>query len=126
MRHALIFFILGASISLFVLNAAALKFDLYYSVWWADIVTHTLGGVILAALLVYLRGDNVGKWKIVLSVLVVGLLWEVFEASTGMTSIEDRGYISDTLGDVFFDVLGAKLLLMSSSFNISKIHDDNR
>lgn len=107
MQRSYLFFILGLSTLVSVLNAIALKHNLYYSIWWADIIVHTLGGATIAAIAIYIFRSKFSLRHIVLFVLVVGVAWEILEATTGMTSVGSRGFMADTLGDLCFDIVGA-------------------
>jgi len=53
--------------------------------------------------------------RVVIFVLIVGILWEVLEVKSGMTSITDSRYLLDTAGDLFFDVFGGFLLSVLTS-----------
>ncbi len=112
MKQHLLIFILALSALLLTLHVVALKFNLYYSVSWADSVTHTLGGMIIAAILFYFIQGNTSTGKILLFTLFVGVLWEVFELKSGQTVLRDTLYPVDTAGDLFFDVFGAYIFTL--------------
>jgi hypothetical protein len=73
---------------------------------------HTLGGVVVAAVFSFVWMFVLGKKmpsisKILLFTLVVGIVWEVFEAKSGMTMVLNEEYPLDTTFDLFFDLFGA-------------------
>lgn len=99
------------------LHFAATSFDLYWTLWWYDIIVHFLGGAfagLLAGWLRFLSGYFgapliPSEFRVfcfvVLSTLVIGIGWEIFERMFGHTwSIE--GYWLDTTMDVILDIGG--------------------
>ena len=85
---------------------------------WIDIPMHFLGGLWLGLAGIYLyrkispqtfsRRKNLFLFIIALSTtLVVGGLWEITEISLGSLKIVHINSVKDTLGDLFFDLLGA-------------------
>ncbi len=100
------------------LHYAALTFSLYWTTDWFDILMHFLGGFVIGigALFVFftsgyiavtqtIRHRGVMLLMIVMSVLVVGLGWEVWELLAGFT---DRfSQLGDTVLDIIMDTLGA-------------------
>lgn len=38
--------------------------------------------------------------------VVIGIIWEIFELTSGNTAFTDKGYWLDNGGDVVFDVIG--------------------
>ncbi len=111
MQRRLLLSILGSSILLYVLHAFAMRYDLYYSVSWADSVTHALAGGILALIFAYgfslFSKLEITMGKTLIFVLIVGIIWEILEARTGMTLSTETGYVFDTVSDLFFDIFGA-------------------
>lgn len=109
--------ILGSSIFLYALNSFAQRYDLYYDVAWFDMITHALGGLIVAAsfvyALVFVFKTRASMWKTIAFTLVIGVLWEILEAKSGMTVTTDALYPLDTAGDMFFDLFGAYLFTIS-------------
>lgn len=107
-------FILVISSVLFVMNFVAIKANLYWTTDWADVISHTLGGMMLGGVIMFLV--SLGKAKnsynlihILLFVLCAGVAWEFFEVYTGMNALTDTGYWPDTLSDIFFDMFGSYL-----------------
>lgn len=99
-------------IGMFLANTVILKLHLYYSVWWIDMVMHFLGGLWVGLFFLYVFYTR--EWfsnkvlAVILSVLLIGLLWEVFELFIGIIAKESFSP-SDTLSDLFFDMAGGAL-----------------
>lgn len=98
---------------IFLVNFAANKFYWYYSVWYFDIIMHFLGGLWLGLFFAYIFSGKSGPspgsgffFKVLLSTLVVGILWEFYEYYLNAVSLESFD-LPDTLYDIFFDMLGA-------------------
>lgn len=68
----------------------------------------------MAAALTCLYENKYTAVRIVAFVLIIGVLWEVLEVTSGMTSIGDKGYILDTLDDLCFDMVGAYFMAVIS------------
>lgn len=93
----------------------ASSLGIYWSVGWADLLVHFLGGLWmgLVALFVFFTAGwlplpSVSGRVVVavtlLSVLAVGLAWEVYELFTGLSDVwEDQ---TDTISDVIADLFG--------------------
>jgi hypothetical protein len=94
------------------LHLLALRYSLYWIFSWFDCIVHFFGGLMAAYLLGALFHPYLPiKRRIlfmVLAVLCVGLLWEFFEYTFGISSHELR-YWGDTLSDLIFDLLGGLL-----------------
>jgi hypothetical protein len=102
---------LGLITILFILHLVALKLHLYYTTWWMDIINHFLGGMIAAILGLHLFGivrkDSKNYfWLLLVFVLLVGLIWEIFELSFGLTFVSAENYWGDTIGDIIMDMVG--------------------
>jgi hypothetical protein len=75
---------------------------------------HTLGGMVVAAVFsfawIFVLGKKMPSLsKILLFTLIVGIVWEVFEAKSGMTMVSNEAYPLDTTFDLFFDLFGTYL-----------------
>lgn len=105
------------SVGIAFLHITAIVFYLYWIFWWYDMLVHFLGGVFAALLSLwflffsgYVRAKAAPTvFRVfvmaLLSVVLLGVLWEVFERLSGQTwSVE--GYWLDTGVDMVFDVLG--------------------
>ena len=119
-------FILGALILLIIS-----QFIVISSLWvqtnlvWLDIPMHALGGFLVAAIfLAFLEERNLLVWSknnlvnfilTVSFVMLIGVLWEFYEYASNYFSNEILNYgiagmnIKDTLGDLFFDLVGGSL-----------------
>ncbi len=103
---------------LFLLNYIGSKFYWYFSIWWFDMPMHFLGGFCVGIGLIWffsrpsLRFQLEPKalasflFKIFLGVLLIGVLWELFEILFNNIIAQDSFYILDTVSDVFFDLAG--------------------
>ncbi len=108
-------FIAATFVVLTFLYIAALSGDLFFYIWWYDIPLHFLGGLwigLLAVYLYYYSGffksiltENRLFFTMLISVIVVGALWEIFEYYTGL-AFTVGNYTLDTVKDMFMDVLG--------------------
>lgn len=108
--------------------------NLWYWVFpWFDIPMHFLGGFWTAMVFVYFdrkfgfsvlegKGFFVSLLLIVSFAALIGVLWEFFEFSYSFlikfknsSSIAQRG-MADTLGDLFFDLIGGSVLAFITKF----------
>ncbi len=97
-------------VMLAVLHGAALAFSLYWVYLWLDIPMHFLGGAVVVLgyqsrfMLHRVSGRlRFGFLPTMLMVLVVGILWEVYEYIVGPIL---PGYVFDTALDIVMDMLG--------------------
>lgn len=105
-----------------ILNMLAVSFSWYWRIWWLDMPMHFLGGlwVGLTSIWIFYNKDtavncNENKRNYshiffisIASVLLVGILWEIFEFGVNANvSFSIQNSLSDTLSDLFFDLLGA-------------------
>lgn len=104
--------LLLASVVFATTHYLALTFSLYYLFPWFDIPMHLLGGAIVA--LMYANTAWCGFTlpprftKLVPTlafVLIIGLLWEIFEIWIGIPLIE-KGFERDIWFDLFNDLVG--------------------
>lgn len=94
-----------------VIHILALDLFLYWRYLWLDMPMHVLGGIV-AALGIFVLHDlrvplpkNWDKFlSILTTVLIVALLWEIYEIQLGLLVFGD--YRLDTLSDLFFGLLG--------------------
>ena len=99
------------------LHFLAINYYLYWMFWWYDIILHFLGGVFSGLFVLWLRyfSGYLGAHAVPtlprvflfvgVSVLIVGIGWEVFEWVVGET-FRMEGYWKDTIVDVVLDLLG--------------------
>lgn len=101
-----------------VLNLLAIKFYLYWSLSEFDSLVHFLGGAWVAMLFLWLYfysgffappNRKLKNFLLIsiLSVIFVGILWEMFELFVGATDVSDLEYPFDTSLDIVMDTLGA-------------------
>ena len=91
-------------------------FYFHWIYWWYDVILHFSSGFSVAmAFLVFwffiFSNSKRNKKELLLlsflSVLAVGILWEIFELSVGFTSLSDGiYYVRDTTSDIIADVTG--------------------
>ncbi|MFZ2521899.1 MAG: hypothetical protein WAX44_02500 [Minisyncoccia bacterium] len=91
-------------------------FYLHWTVWWYDVMLHSLSGV--CAGMAYVFFSSQYFWSLtednnktiflgLVFVFVVGVLWEVYEIKFDHTSFKDGiYYIRDTISDLIADVSG--------------------
>lgn len=103
--------ILFLIVFIFFLNLLAHKLHLYVSIWYFDMFMHTLGGIWLSLAVIFVL--NISTFsrqnflKIILSVLLVGIAWEIFEF--GVDEIILKNPLNtkfDTLSDLVCDTFG--------------------
>ena len=109
----LFFILLSLSI-----NLLAKHFYLYWQSGWIDSLAHLSGsiGVTLLFFFFYPRGD---LFLSLFFILLVGIAWEVYEYQAGLV-FYSSSYLSDTLSDLFFDLLGGFLVYYSVNFLVKK------
>ncbi len=98
-----------------LMHNIAINSYLYWQYAWFDILMHFWGGVVVALAVGMLPSFGIRQVStppsfahVCVAILVVGLLWELFEYSIGIWAHEP-GFISDTLLDLVMDVIGAIL-----------------
>lgn len=97
-----------------VLNLAATYLYLYWTSWWFDLLMHFLGGfwvsmVVLSFWNLFNKNSYkiIGFYKVFIWVLVVSILWEIFEVWIGASLVSDGTvFIVDTIYDLVMDILG--------------------
>lgn len=116
LKKPLIWEILALSVVVAVLHKIALVLFLYWTVSWFDILMHFLGGLLIGLISIFiffiLRFVSIPKNHIlnvfiitVGSVLIVGLVWELWEVFVGLTNVlKDQ---VDTAIDIVMDLIGA-------------------
>jgi hypothetical protein len=102
---------------IFILNYLGEKFYWPYSIWYFDMITHTLGGLWVGLFFAYFYSFSLPVSKnlatnmvlIVTSLLIMGLLWECFEYYA-YTIVGGANFVPlDTASDVCFDLVGGLL-----------------
>ena len=109
----LMFFILA-------LNYIGISLHWDYTTWWFDMVLHFLGGFWEGVLFIWFfsikdlpflkpsldPNDPKLIYKTIFFVLLIGLLWELFEFYTQNYIAQMPFSLFDTLSDIFFDLVG--------------------
>jgi hypothetical protein len=94
---------------IFGLDFLGRTFYWYYTVWYFDIITHFLGGFWVALFFLYtflLFDKKAGIFRILLGVLLIGILWEIFEYIV-FNRIGGTPFDSfDTSLDIVMDMVG--------------------
>jgi hypothetical protein len=108
-----------------VVHIIALELFLYWRFWWFDIPMHFIGGSVVALGLFTLRdlrlpipARYLRAVPVVLLVIVVAMLWEVYELFIGVPIESD--YVVDTLIDLSMGILGG-LVGYSIGTSLNKI-----
>ena len=95
----------------------SLKYSWYWTYRWLDIPVHIVGGfwVSLSALWVSLHVSHIDSiygykkkalFVMLSSVLIVAILWELFELIFNVTSLQSVGYWQDSLSDIINGFVG--------------------
>jgi len=96
---------------IFILNFIAGKFYWYYTIWYFDIIMHVFGGFFIALLLFWLFSVKEISFKIIIQiifgVLLVGVLWELFEFVFNNVIAGDSFNSLDSISDIFCDLAGS-------------------
>lgn len=101
-----------------VLHFIANKFYFYWTIWWYDMMMHTISGfaVGMASIMLwqyFFDKDISIKKTIVISLLftlTVGISWELFELVSGAMMLSDGfAYYTDTISDILLDISGGIL-----------------
>lgn len=102
-------------VAIAVVNGLAEVNHWYWIYRWFDMPMHFAGGAWLAGFGVwwqyYRQGSYPPSFFVTLGVCVlfafsIGLLWEAFEAVVSFATVGHVNALDDTLGDIFFDILG--------------------
>jgi hypothetical protein len=99
---------------IFLLNLIILKFHWYYSIWWSDMLMHFLGGIWLGTAFLFVSKEEINTkvaFKILLGVLLVSVLWEIFEFILNNFTLKMEFSILDTLSDFLLDLAGGSFVL---------------
>jgi hypothetical protein len=103
------------SLILLFLHLAALKYSFYWLYPWYDIAIHAIGGAAIGLLILFILWRFVYSkefFLLIISMLilvsVVGLVWEFFEFSTGLT-FTSSNYPRDTFIDISMTSFGGVL-----------------
>ncbi len=97
-------------LSIFLLNYLAMSFYWYSSIWYFDMIMHFLGGIWLGLAFIWLFKIEKISFKlilkIILGVLLISILWEVFEIILDKNITGNSFNTLDTISDISFDLAG--------------------
>ena len=89
-----------------VLNLVAIKFYWYFTIRWFDMPMHFLGGLWLSSAIIwFFRKLDLSLKSIfytLAGVLLIGILWEVYEILINNNFAQNPFDLPDTLSDLFF------------------------
>ncbi|MEK7150364.1 MAG: hypothetical protein AAB736_02035 [Patescibacteria group bacterium] len=99
------------------LHFLAFQFYLYWRLWWFDSLMHFISGlwVAIAFFWAFFQSGHVNIIKnnkksslivAIVSSFAIGIMWEIFEYSSGAVLASGSDYIFDTISDIFFDLIG--------------------
>ena len=106
--------------TIFFLNFIAQKFYLYFSIWWSDMFMHFFGGFWLGlAFIWFLLRKNISlelHFQFICQtasfVLLIGVLWELYEILFNNIIAQIPFNTLDTVSDIFFDLAGGTFALL--------------
>lgn len=106
-----VFFLISLAV-LALLHFLALEWALYWRLWWFDIVMHFFGGMVAALGFFTIKDffraipDRLQYFVPIISgVIIVALLWELFEIYIGVPYTEAE-FARDMLFDIAFGIMG--------------------
>lgn len=112
-RFFIVAFVLLVIVAL--LHFAGIEYELYFKIHWIDKLIHFLAGLCLGFAFLYsiegwLSFSNVSIIKLFIGgavfVLLVGIVWEIFEYSFDLTFTWLSSYPFDTFTDIVADFFG--------------------
>lgn len=111
----LLYLLLITALVMGVAHFLAIEFFLYWQYPWFDIPMHILGGVIIAFFVLVLPDLGVSFVKrytafssVLAMVLIVGLLWEIFEIWIDIPLFEPD-FEQDIVKDLLMDLVGGSI-----------------
>lgn len=126
MMKSPVFFIFATSVFVMgIVHVIALELSLYWRYDWLDIPMHILGGFSVAfgfytlcERKIFIQRRHVTLFPLLFLVLIVGLLWEVFEIWAGIPLLEDD-FETDIAYDLIMDIAGGFLgWVVAKSLNV--------
>lgn len=100
----------------FLLNYLAMQFYWYTSIWYFDMIMHFLGGIWVGFMVIwFFKIEEISLktiLQIILSVLFIGVLWEIFEIMLNDYTTQNPFNILDTVSDVFCDLAGGTFAIL--------------
>ncbi|MBI4093951.1 hypothetical protein HY417_03225 [Candidatus Kaiserbacteria bacterium] len=114
MQRTILLVQLAVLTALATVHIIALANDLYWLFPSLDLLTHFLGGVWSALFFYWVMiasSRSPSVLSIIAYVLVLGVAWEVFELTVGISA--GAHYARDTLSDLFMDFVGACVVVFA-------------
>ncbi len=119
-RNTLVLILSVLVIVIALAHLFAMEFNLYFHVWWFDLVMHFLGGFWCGLFALdrfrktwLKRGLKPGIGRVIsaglLGAFVFGILWEIYEYTFGFTFTSKSSYVVDTVLDLIMDSAGGIL-----------------
>lgn len=110
-------------IILIVLHLTGSYFSWYWVFDWYDILVHIISGLWVASLLLWLavclgQVNSLKEYKVktflitFISAILLGVVWEIVENLSQVTSIDMPGYYLDTASDILNDGIGGILAFL--------------
>jgi hypothetical protein len=106
-RERILFALFVALLVLTAFHFVGIANHFFWVFWWYDLVAHFLGGIVIglgSAWLLFLRGRGHSMAFSLATIVLVGILWEGFEAYFKLTFFPFD--FLDTVSDLSFDTLG--------------------
>lgn len=97
--------------------------NLYFELRWLDIFMHIMGGLLFAGLFynVFYNNKYIDQNKlfiyIIISVLIIGIFWEISECIRDIFSHNLWGGVADTIKDIINDTIGALIYIYNKVDN---------
>jgi hypothetical protein len=107
MRQRVLFALLGVLAFLTAFYLVGIAYAFFWQFWWYDLIAHFLGGVCAglgAVWLLSLRGAERSTLLAFIFVLLIGTLWEAYEAYYKLSLFPFD--LFDTVHDLLFDCIG--------------------
>lgn len=118
-----------------VIDILAVKFYLYWSIPWLDMLMHFAGGVWLGGTVLWYRffSDRhpfAGRslvdfisWALA-GAFCFGILWEFYEAAVVLVLLKPLNPLLDSLSDIGFDTLGGLMVaIFAHKYIQNKLHE---
>jgi hypothetical protein len=103
---------LAIVLPLTVVTWFAVEHSLYWRIWWLDMPMHIAGGLwagLCAAWILARQGKTFTLAWCLAFAFLIGIGWEIFEYSEGLTMPVYFDYPYDTTKDLFMDLFGSVL-----------------
>ena len=128
-RKKLITILISLIFGIFLVNFMANKFYWYSSIWYFDMIMHFLGGLWIGLASIYLfkiSDKSVNTiFRVMLSVLLVGIAWEIYEIAVNDVLAQNTFNYLDTISDIFFDLGGGSTAILYFFTKIMIVNENN-